>query len=113
MTTGTGTSGGAGRPPVTEPITISFAGFNRAWAAWIGHRLNLRGYQVSFQRWDPPVSESLETSFADLVLAPGKVLLILSDWYFQLGPRTVPEWNTALRNVVPPHRARFAAVSVA
>ncbi|MDT0413345.1 MULTISPECIES: FxSxx-COOH system tetratricopeptide repeat protein [Streptomyces] len=113
MTTGTGTSGGAGRPLATEPITISFAGFNRAWAAWIGHRLNLRGYQVSFQRWDPPVTESLETSFADLVLAPGKVLLILSDWYFQLGPRTVPEWNTALRNVVPPHRARFAAVSVA
>ncbi|NED87332.1 TIR domain-containing protein, partial [Streptomyces sp. SID11233] len=71
MTTGTGTSGGAGRPQTAEPITISFAGFNRAWAAWIGHRLNLRGYQVSFQRWDPPVTENLETSFADLVLAPG------------------------------------------
>src|SRR5690349_22318617 len=93
-------------------VTISFAGFNRAWAAWIADRLERRGVEVVQQRWDPPVSIPLEESLRDLTLARGRVLVILSDWYFQLGPRSHDEWNRALRSEVAPHPDRFAAVCV-
>lgn len=96
-----------------QPITISFAGFNRAWAAWIGDRLRRRGHTVVFQRWDAPAEEPLASLLSDLALAPGRVLMILSDWYFQMGPRSQAEWNAALRTVVAPAPERFAAVTVA
>ncbi|MEW2485268.1 FxSxx-COOH system tetratricopeptide repeat protein [Streptomyces sp. NPDC048411] len=95
-----------------QTVTISFAGFNRAWAAWIGDRLERRGVTVVQQRWDPPVEVPLEESLRDLTLARGRVLVILSDWYFQLGPRSHEEWNRALREVVAPDQDRFVAVSV-
>ncbi|MEU3185412.1 FxSxx-COOH system tetratricopeptide repeat protein [Streptomyces sp. NPDC006923] len=96
----------------TQAVTISFAGFNRAWAAWIGDRLERRGHTVVYQRWDPPVEAPLEEALRDLLLAPGPVLVVLSDWYFQLGPRSHDEWNRALREVVAPAPGRFAAVTV-
>lgn len=55
---------------------------------------------------------ALEESLRDLTLARGRVLVILSDWYFQLGPRSHDEWNRALREVVAPDPDRFAAVCV-
>ncbi|MFJ2670794.1 FxSxx-COOH system tetratricopeptide repeat protein [Streptomyces sp. NPDC087525] len=96
----------------TQAVTISFAGFNRAWAAWIGDRLQRRGLSVVYQRWDPPVETSLEEGLEDLLLAPGPILVVLSDWYFQLGPRSHDEWNRALRQVVAAQPDRFAAVTV-
>lgn len=95
-----------------EPVTISFAGFNRAWARWIGDRLERHGHRVAFQRWDPPAEAPLEDALRDLLLAEGRILIVLSDWYFRLGPRTHDEWNAALRAVVGPNTDRFAAVSV-
>ncbi|MFH8519868.1 FxSxx-COOH system tetratricopeptide repeat protein [Streptomyces gelaticus] len=95
-----------------QTVTISFAGFNRAWATWIGDRLERRGVTVVQQRWDPPVEVPLEDSLRDLTLSRGRVLVILSDWYFQLGPRGHEEWNRALREVVAPDPDRFAAVCV-
>ncbi|MCZ4123271.1 FxSxx-COOH system tetratricopeptide repeat protein [Streptomyces sp. H39-S7] len=95
-----------------QPVTISFAGFNRAWAAWIGDRLERQGHRVSFARFDPPPGTTIEQALEDLMLAEGRILVILSDWYFQLGPRTHEEWNKALRSVVATNSDRFAAVSV-
>ncbi|MCG7527744.1 FxSxx-COOH system tetratricopeptide repeat protein [Streptomyces sp. OfavH-34-F] len=96
----------------TNTVTISFAGFNRAWAAWIADRLERRGVLVVQQRWDPPVTVPLEEALRDLTLARGRVLVVLSDWYFQLGPRSHDEWNRALRSEVAPDPDRFAAVCV-
>ncbi|MFJ5845945.1 FxSxx-COOH system tetratricopeptide repeat protein [Streptomyces sp. NPDC092903] len=93
-------------------ITLSFAGFNRAWAAWIADRLERRGVTVVQQRWDPPVEVPLEDALRDLMLSRGRILVLLSDWYFQVGPRGHEEWNRALREVVAPDPDRFAAVSV-
>ncbi|KUJ40539.1 FxSxx-COOH system tetratricopeptide repeat protein [Streptomyces sp. NPDC093228] len=93
-------------------VTISFAGFNRAWAAWIGDRLERRGLRVVYLRWDSPAEVPLEDCLRDLKLAEGRILMVVSEWYFQLGPRTYEEWNAALRNVVAPDPSRFAAVSV-
>ncbi|MDT0265649.1 FxSxx-COOH system tetratricopeptide repeat protein [Streptomyces sp. DSM 44915] len=107
-----------GSAQVTAPraeeqrITISHAGYNRAWAVWIADRLEGYGWQVSFQRWDPPIETPLAEALSDLLLVEGRILVVLSDWYFKLGPRTDQEWNEALRTVVAPHSRRFAAVSV-
>ncbi|TRV76141.1 tetratricopeptide repeat protein [Streptomyces sp. 130] len=95
-----------------QTVTLSFAGYNRAWAAWIADRLERRGVSVVQQRWDPPVDVPLEESLRDLMLARGQILVLLSDWYFQLGPRSHEEWNRALREVVAPDQDRFAAVSI-
>ncbi|WP_369249137.1 FxSxx-COOH system tetratricopeptide repeat protein [Streptomyces sp. R41] len=100
------------RGAAKQTVTISFAGFNRAWAAWIGDRLERRGHRVVYQRWDSPAEVPLVDLLRDLSLAQGRILIIVSEWYFQLGPRTHDEWNTALREVVAPDPSRFAAVSV-
>ncbi|MBD0734376.1 FxSxx-COOH system tetratricopeptide repeat protein [Streptomyces sp. CBMA29] len=93
-------------------VTISYAGYNRAWAAWIASRLERHGQQVALQRWDADPTDSIERMLRDLLLSEGRVLIVLSEWYFRLGPRTHEEWNVALRAVVPGHSERFAAVSV-
>ncbi|GAA2244194.1 ATP-binding protein [Streptomyces ruber] len=104
--------GSAERGTARQTVTISFAGFNRAWAAWIGDRLERRGIRVVYMRWDSPAGIPLVDSLRDLQLAEGRVLIVVSEWYFQLGPRTHEEWNAALREVAAPDPARFAAVSV-
>jgi tetratricopeptide (TPR) repeat protein len=93
-------------------VTISFAGFNRAWAAWIGDRLERHGHDVTYQRWDLTPESTIEEVLSDLMLAEGRILVVLSNWYFQLGPRKHEEWNRALRSVVAQNADRFAAVSV-
>jgi tetratricopeptide (TPR) repeat protein len=107
------TEGPRSQPPDGRPhATISFAGANRAWAAWIGDRLERRGMRVTYLRWDPPSWISLEEALRDLLSMPGIVLLVLSERYFQLGLRTHEEWNAALREVATPAASRFGAVSV-
>jgi tetratricopeptide (TPR) repeat protein len=96
-----------------DVVTISFAGYNRPWAAWIGDRLERRGLRVVPQRWDPAPDEPLDALLTDLAMAPGRVILLCSDWYFQMGPRTHTEWNQALRTVLREHPGRFHAVTVA
>ncbi|MGY0491827.1 FxSxx-COOH system tetratricopeptide repeat protein [Streptomyces sp. WG-D5] len=104
--------GSTGKGAGKSTVTISFAGFNRAWAAWIGDRLERRGLRVVYARWDSRADVPLADLLSDLRLAEGRVLVIVSEWYFQLGPRTHEEWNAALRQIVAPDAARFAAVSV-
>jgi tetratricopeptide (TPR) repeat protein len=94
------------------PVTISFAGYNRAWASWIASRLERHGVQVVLQRFDITPQTSIEQALDDLLLSEGRVLIVLSEWYFRLGPRSHEEWNAALRRVVPANSERFAAVSV-
>ncbi|GGN78027.1 ATP-binding protein [Streptomyces albiflavescens] len=95
-----------------QTITISFAGYNRAWAVWIADRLEQRGRSVRLLRWDPSKGTSTGDAMRELLSVPGPVLLILSQWYFQLGPRSHDDWNEALREVVAPNADRFAAVSI-
>ncbi|MFE6287373.1 FxSxx-COOH system tetratricopeptide repeat protein [Streptomyces sp. NPDC057877] len=95
-----------------QTVTISFAGFNGAWATWIGSRLEREGHRVAYQRWNPSLGIRIDDALHDLLLAPGQVLLVISDSYLQLGPRDHEEWDLAVREVVLPHEDRFAAVCV-
>lgn len=105
-------AGSTGRGTARQTVTIHYAGFNRAWAAWIADRLERRGLRVAYLRWDSPAEVPLVDLLRDLKLAEGRILIVVSDWYFRLGPRTHEEWNAALREVVAPDPSRFAAVSV-
>ncbi|MGW7043396.1 FxSxx-COOH system tetratricopeptide repeat protein [Streptomyces avermitilis] len=89
-----------------------YAGFNRAWAAWIGDRLERWGFRVAHMLWDAPTGIPLIDLLRGLKLAEGRILIVVSEWYFQLGLRSHDEWNEALREVVAPDPSRFAAVSV-
>ncbi|RSS74711.1 FxSxx-COOH system tetratricopeptide repeat protein [Streptomyces sp. WAC06614] len=93
-------------------FVVSYAGFNRPWAVWIGHRLEEHGHRVSLQRWDPQRSPSLTEALNDLARGNGKVLLVLSERYFSVGTHSEDEWNTALRALTDAHPDRFAAVSL-
>ncbi|MCX5330648.1 FxSxx-COOH system tetratricopeptide repeat protein [Streptomyces sp. NBC_00140] len=94
-------------------MTISYAGFNRPWATWIAHQLEQLGHETTLLRWAPPLRMPLAEALRNLLQAPGRVLLVLDDWYFSLGPRSDAEWTEALHEVVPAHVDRFSAVSVA
>ncbi|WP_395360549.1 FxSxx-COOH system tetratricopeptide repeat protein [Streptomyces sp. YH02] len=93
-------------------VTVVFPGYHRSWAAWIARRLETHGHRATLQRWDPPREVPLEQMLRDLLLARGQVLLVLDDWFFELGPRPAGEWNDVLRGFVAAHADRFAAVSV-
>ncbi|MFI6641302.1 FxSxx-COOH system tetratricopeptide repeat protein [Streptomyces sp. NPDC050504] len=96
-----------------EHVTISHAGSSRPWAAWISHLLEQHGMSTSMLRWDPAIETPLSEALSGLLEADGRVLLVLDDWYFGLGPRHSAEWNEALRAVVPAAADRFAAVNIA
>ncbi len=100
----------SGAPP--GRLTVSYVAYNRAWANWIVDRLERRGVPVVAQRWDIAPGDTVERGLRDLLLPGGRVLLVLSDWYFQLGPRSSEEWNAALRAVLPEHGDRFTAVAI-
>ena len=80
----------------TEPqrFVISFAGVDRSWAVWIQHRLERLGHSAVLQRWDLTGTDPVDESFGYL-LQPGgrRVVLVLSRWYFRLGPHQPGEWN--------------------
>ncbi|MFG3035980.1 FxSxx-COOH system tetratricopeptide repeat protein [Streptomyces sp. NPDC048330] len=101
--------GGRGAP---EHVLVVFPGYHRPWAAWINQRLDTHGVRATLQRWDPPREVPLEDSLGDLLLARGQVLLVLDDWFFELGPRAAGEWNDVLRSFVAAHAHRFAAVNL-
>ncbi|ARP72273.1 tetratricopeptide repeat protein [Streptomyces pluripotens] len=100
---------GTGAP---EHFLVVFPGYHRSWAAWIVHALERHGHRATLQRWDPPREVALEDSLGDLLLSSGRVLLVLDDWFFELGPRPPGEWNDALRGFVAAHADRFAAVNL-
>ncbi|GAA2071637.1 FxSxx-COOH system tetratricopeptide repeat protein [Streptomyces albiaxialis] len=107
---GNARSSPSGRQP--EHFVVAFPGYQRPWATWIAHRLEAHGHRASLHRWDPAREQPLEDALRDLTLASGRVLLVLSEWFFQLGPRGEGEWNTALRGFIADHADQFSAVNL-
>ncbi|NLU71966.1 tetratricopeptide repeat protein [Streptomyces sp. HNM0575] len=107
---GSSAPGDLGQEP--QHVTVAFPGYHRSWATWLAHRLETHGHRPALQRWDPSREQPLEEALEDLLLARGRVLLVLSDWFFQLGPRPEGEWNTVLRGFVRDNSERFAAVNL-
>ncbi|MGW1885167.1 FxSxx-COOH system tetratricopeptide repeat protein [Streptomyces sp. NPDC001970] len=93
-------------------VLVAFAASDRDWATRIGDRLERRGLAVTLHRLDPTLGTEPSQLLRDLALAPGRILLVLSDAFFRLGAGTEDRWERVLRDVVIPDPDRFAAVAV-
>ncbi|MEU0742485.1 FxSxx-COOH system tetratricopeptide repeat protein [Streptomyces sp. NPDC006134] len=96
----------------SEHFLVVFPGYHRSWAAWLAQCLERHGHRATLHRWDPPRQVPLEDSLEDLLLSSGRILLVLDDWFFELGPRPAGEWNDVLRGFVAAHADRFTAVNL-
>ncbi|KAK1182084.1 FxSxx-COOH system tetratricopeptide repeat protein [Streptomyces sp. NBS 14/10] len=101
------------------PVTVTYAGPNRPWAAWVAQRLEATGVareEITVRRWDPAAAPSLdlERAMADLLGDDAFHLLLLSEHFFALGSaRTEAEWEAVLGSAAVRQRAdRIAAFVV-
>ncbi|MFJ4002319.1 FxSxx-COOH system tetratricopeptide repeat protein [Streptomyces sp. NPDC090023] len=101
-----------GRLTYPLPVSLVHAGVSNGWAQWIGWVLGQEGCAVDTIRWSPlsrlPDMASLEAFFG----RPGRVLLVLDDWYLRFDTGRNQEWAGVLREVMPRLHDRVGAVTV-
>ncbi|WP_369391820.1 FxSxx-COOH system tetratricopeptide repeat protein [Streptomyces sp. CG1] len=93
-------------------VTVVFAGQSESWAKWIDHQIRAAGRSTTLIRWNPLRRPPSAEAFAELLSAPGRVLLVIDDWYERLGAERFDAWAEALRQVLPAYQDRIAAVSI-
>ncbi|MDQ0406298.1 FxSxx-COOH system tetratricopeptide repeat protein [Streptomyces sp. NPDC000349] len=93
-------------------VTVVFAGQSESWAKWIDHQVRAAGRTTTLVRWNPLRRPPTADALTDLLGAPGRILLVIDDWYERLGTERFEAWAAVLRAVLPDVRDRVAAVSV-
>ncbi|MEU9789569.1 FxSxx-COOH system tetratricopeptide repeat protein [Streptomyces sparsogenes] len=99
-------------------VTVTYAGPNRPWAAWVGRRLEAAGVareEITLRRWDPAAEPSvgLDRAMADLLGDDSFHVLLLSEHFFALdSARTEEEWEAALGSAGVRRRAERMAAFV-
>ncbi|TLS39512.1 tetratricopeptide repeat protein [Streptomyces montanus] len=93
-------------------VTVVFAGQSESWAKWIDHQVRAAGRATTLVRWNPLRRPPTATALTDLLSAPGRILLVIDDWYERLGHERFEAWADALRQVMPEYRDRITAVSI-
>lgn len=93
-------------------VTVVFAGQSEPWAHWMARQLTEVGTAIALVRWNPARSTPTTDALTGMLTAPGRVLLVIDDWFerFDDGLRTA--WADALRQVLAEHPERIAGVSV-
>ncbi|WP_210585814.1 FxSxx-COOH system tetratricopeptide repeat protein [Streptomyces sp. GESEQ-35] len=95
-----------------EHVTVVFAGQSESWAKWIDHQVRAAGRPTTLVRWNPLRRPPADESLIDLLSPPGRLLLVIDDWYERMGQVRFDAWAHVLRRVLPPYRERIAAVSI-
>ena len=67
-------------------VTVVFAGQSESWAKWIDHQIRAAGRTTTLVRWNPLRRPPAAHALTDLLGAPGRILLVIDDWYERLGP---------------------------
>ncbi|MGW4197745.1 FxSxx-COOH system tetratricopeptide repeat protein [Streptomyces sp. NPDC005004] len=102
----------AGRLTTPPPVSLVYAGVSNGWAQWIAWVLGQEDCPVTHVRWSPlsplPGMADLEDFFA----RPGRVLLVLDDWYLRFDTGRNQQWAQVLRRVMPRLHDRVGAVTV-
>ncbi|MFD8571726.1 FxSxx-COOH system tetratricopeptide repeat protein [Streptomyces sp. NPDC059639] len=93
-------------------VTVVFAGQSESWARWIEHQIKTAGRATALVRWDPLRRPPTPEALTDLLSSPGRLLLVIDDWYERLGKARFDAWATALQGALPHYKDRLAAVSV-
>ncbi|MET8828269.1 FxSxx-COOH system tetratricopeptide repeat protein [Streptomyces sp. NPDC004610] len=98
--------------PSPQRVTVVYAGQSWSWATWIEHRLALAAVVPDSVRWDPLRTTPGPEQLTGLLEKPGKVLLLLDDWFLRFDASRRLAWSTVLDQVMPAHGARIAAASL-
>ncbi|MGP4089914.1 FxSxx-COOH system tetratricopeptide repeat protein [Streptomyces sp. KR55] len=93
-------------------VTVVFAGQSESWAKWIDHQIRAAGRRTTLVRWNPLRRPPTVQALGDLMSAPGRILLVIDDWYERLERSRFDAWAGVLRQTLPEYRDRIAAVSV-
>ncbi|MEV5681762.1 FxSxx-COOH system tetratricopeptide repeat protein [Streptomyces sp. NPDC052164] len=96
----------------SDHVTVVFAGQSESWAKWVEEECETAGIRTHLVRWDPLRKPPEGRALTDLLAAPGRVLLVLDDWYLRFDAGRYRAWADVLRQVLPAHRSQIAAVSV-
>ncbi|MGV9339851.1 FxSxx-COOH system tetratricopeptide repeat protein [Streptomyces sp. NPDC003688] len=102
---------GTGRRTGTGHISICSAGESRPWALWTAHQLERAGCATTRLHWDTASRTPVE-SLGSLLDAPGRVLLLVNERALRPDLHDEADWSEAFRQVVRPHRERFAALAL-
>lgn len=94
------------------PITLVYAGVSNGWARWISWALAQEGCAVHEVRWSPLSRLPEVGELHDFFSRPGRVLLVLDDWYLRFDTGRNREWAQVLYQVMPRLRDRVGAVTV-
>ncbi|MEV6407180.1 FxSxx-COOH system tetratricopeptide repeat protein [Streptomyces bobili] len=101
-------------PPLSSPSPVSlvYAGVSNGWAQWISWALAQEGCAVHELRWSPLSRLPGVDELLDFFGRPGRVLLVLDDWYLRFDTGRNREWAQVLHHVMPRLRDRVGAVTV-
>lgn len=93
-------------------VTVVFAGQSESWARWIECRIKDVGGATALVRWNPLRSPPQPEALMDLLGGPGRVLIVIDDWFERLDVRRFEAWADVVGTVLPQHHGRISAVSV-
>ncbi|MEE1757251.1 FxSxx-COOH system tetratricopeptide repeat protein [Streptomyces sp. SP18CS02] len=96
----------------SEHITVVFAAQSERWATWVEEELASAGFRTGLVRWDPLRRPPEGSALTELLAVPGRILLVLDDWYLRFDAGRYRAWADVLRTVLPGHEGRLAALSV-
>ncbi|MFE0454439.1 FxSxx-COOH system tetratricopeptide repeat protein [Streptomyces sp. NPDC058914] len=94
------------------PVSLVYAGVSNGWARWISWALAQEGCTVDEVRWSPLSRLPEVGELHDFFSGPGRVLLVLDDWYLRFDTGRNREWAQVLHAVMPRLRDRVGAVTV-
>ncbi|MGV9558894.1 FxSxx-COOH system tetratricopeptide repeat protein [Streptomyces sp. NPDC003522] len=99
-------------PSPRYPVSLVYAGVSNGWARWISWALAQEGCAVNELRWSPLSRLPEVGELLDFFGRPGRVLLVLDDWYLRFDTGRNREWAQVLHQVMPRLRDRVGAVTV-
>ncbi|MEV2215858.1 FxSxx-COOH system tetratricopeptide repeat protein [Streptomyces sp. NPDC050997] len=99
-------------PAPPQRVTVLHAGQSWSWASWMAHRLKLAGTRPVPVRWDPVHTVPEPEALDQLLAPPGKVLLLVDDWFLRFDDTRRQAWADVLDQIMPREGHRLVAVSV-
>lgn len=95
-------------------VTVVHTGVSTDWATWTAELLAAQGCSAVSFRWGAYAPEPLAERVDGLLDAPGRVLLLFDEVFFESAPQaTAEDWDAVLGALAQEHAARVVAVSVA
>ncbi|MBT2505952.1 tetratricopeptide repeat protein [Streptomyces sp. ISL-98] len=93
-------------------VTVVYAGQSQSWVDWMKFQLAGTDARPGLVRWDPLHRAAEESVLTELLERPGRLLIVIDDWFLRLTDERRRAWEAVLRQVVRVHGERIASVTV-